>query len=384
MAVAYFDHNSTTPLDPRVREVMLPWLGERFGNPSSIHSHGQKAREAVEKAREQVARLLDVSPVELVFMGSVTEANNTVLRSWSRLMGEEARFVVSMLEHPSLRAVAEDLDASGTQIEWLLPRDSGVVSAEQFQPLAGSDTTLACLTLANNIIGTIQPVEEVARICRLSGARLFCDATQAAGKIPLSVPDLDVDFLSLGAHKFYGPPGAAALWVRKGLELSPYLRGGSQERRRRAGTMNVPAIVGMGEASELAMAELEQRQEHLVALRDRLEAGLHTIGDITIHGEAVWRLPNTTHVAFHGVDAQSLLIRLDLAGFAVSAGSACSSGSVEPSRVLLAMGVPESEALSSIRISLGADNTQQEVDRFLEVLAAELSTLRKLGAGASA
>jgi cysteine desulfurase len=359
---------------------MLPWIGDHFGNPSSIHAFGQAAREAVERAREQVAMLLDASPVEIVFTATGTEANNAVLRGCCRSGDTSGHLVVSAMDHPSVSAVATDLESSGFDISWVAPDANGRIDPDRITAAIKPETSLVCLALANNIIGTIQPVEKVARICRESSVPMLCDAVQAIGKIPVSVTDLGVDFLSLGAHKFYGPLGAAALWIRKGVELSPYLLGGSQERHRRAGTVNVPAIVGMGEAAVLAHAELEARSAYLLSLRTRLETGLHDIEDIAIHGEAVERLPNTTHVALEGIDAQSLLIRLDLAGFAVSAGSACSSGSVEPSPALLAMGVTPREALSSLRISLGSGNTEDEVDRFLLVLAREVAALRHLGA----
>ena len=383
MAGSYFDHNATTPLDPRVREAMLPWIGGRFGNPSSIHAFGQAAREAVEKAREQVALLLDATPAEIVFTASATEANNGVVRSCVRGESESSHLVVTGMEHPSVSAVASDLERSGIEISWVAPNLDGVVESDRVIEAVKPQTCLVSMALANNIIGTIQPVQKVAKRCRELGVPILCDAVQAIGKIPVSVTDLSVDFLSIGAHKFYGPLGAAALWVRKGVELQPYLLGGSQERKRRAGTLNVPAIVGMGEAAELACSELDERRSKLSQLRDRLETGLRDCRESVIHGESVERLPNTTHVAFRGIDAQSLLIRLDLAGFAVSAGSACSSGSVEPSPALLSMGVTEDEAASAIRISLGSGNTEEEIDRFLTVLEREVDALRALGASAS-
>jgi cysteine desulfurase len=379
MAASYVDHNATTPVDPRVREAMLPWIGELFGNPSSIHSFGQAAREAVERAREQVAMLLDASPVEIVFTATGTESNNAVLRGFSRSESGSGHLVVSAMDHPSVLAVAADLERSGFDISWVAPDANGLIDSDRFAAVIRPDTLLVCLAQANNIIGTIQPVEKVSRICQEKKVPILCDAVQAIGKVPVSVTDLAVDYLSLGAHKFYGPLGAAALWIRKGNELDAYLLGGSQERHRRAGTVNVPAIVGMGEAAELAHTELEVRSAHLLSLRNRLETGLKLIGDTVIHGEAVERLPNTTHVAFEGIDAQSLLIRLDLAGFAVSAGSACSSGTVEPSPALLSMGVSRQEALSSLRISFGSGNTENEVDRFLSVLARELAALSQRG-----
>jgi len=381
MAASYFDHNATTPLDPRVRQAMLPWIGERYGNPSSIHSFGQDAREAVESAREQVAKLLDASPAEIVFTASATEANNGVIRSCAERRAGRAHLVVSQMEHPSISVVAADLERSGAEISWVPPQGDGVVTEDSVLAVVEPRTALVCLTLANNIIGTVQPVEAVSARCRELAVPVLCDAVQAIGKMPVSVGDLGIDFLTLSAHKFNGPLGAGALWIRRGVEWEPFLLGGSQERRRRAGTLNVPAIVGMGEAAELVLRELDARKTCVASLRDRLEAGLRKLGDLRVHGESAKRLPNTTHVAFEGIDAQSLLIRLDLAGYAVSAGSACSSGSVEPSAALLSMGISEREALSSLRISLGADNETAEVDRFLVVLERELSALRQARVG---
>lgn len=363
---------------------MLPWLGERFGNPSSIHAYGRVAREAVERAREQVAKLLDASPAEIVFTATATEANNGVIRGCVGESSRGAHLVVSRVEHPSVAEVAADLESRGAPVTWVTPEPDGVVAAEKVGESVCDETALVCLTLANNIIGTIQPVAEVASRCRESGTPILCDAVQAIGKIPVSVQDLEVDFLSLGAHKFNGPPGAAALWIRQGAELKPYLVGGSQERHRRAGTLNVPAIVGMGEAAVLVLHELETRCSRLARLRARLESGLRRIDGVTIHGDAAARLPNTTHVAFAGVDAQALLIRLDIAGFAVSAGSACSSGSVTPSPALLAMGVDDDEARSSVRISLGQGNSEEEIDRFLIALVDQIDALRRARQEASA
>ncbi|HVR30914.1 MAG TPA: cysteine desulfurase family protein, partial [Thermoanaerobaculia bacterium] len=320
MTRVYLDHNATTPLDPRVRDAMLPWMGERWGNPSSIHRSGQEAREAVEEARARVAALLGARPEDTVFTSSGTEANNAVLRSAAAAAGSGAHYVVSALEHPSVRATAADLEASGASVTVVRPERDGVVRAEAVEAALRDQTRLACLMLASNEIGTLQPVAETARRCRERGVRLHCDAVQAAGKIPVSVAELGADAVTLGAHKFHGPLGAAALWVRPGFELRPFLLGGGQERRRRASTENVAAIVGFGEAARHAAAELERRRAHLESLRDRLEAGLASIEDVRVHCQGSARLPNTSHFAVAGVEGEALVIRLDLAGFAVSTG----------------------------------------------------------------
>ena len=386
MGAVYFDHNATTPLDPRVRDAMLPWLSENHGNPSSVHSFGRQARAALDDARETLARYLGGLPQEYVFTASGTEANNAVLFGLAHTAFSSARglpgvcagqLVVSAFEHPSILVAADRLGSSGFRVERVAPDGDGVIDPGEFLECLEDDAVLVCLMLANNEVGTVQNVREVARECRERGVPVLCDAAQAVGKIAVHVEDLEVDYLSFGAHKFYGPLGAAALWVRGGAEFEGLLVGGGQERRRRASTENVPAIVGLGAAVELAVGELEQRSARSRRLRDRFESGLAAIRDVVIHAAGVPRLPNTSNVACRGVAAESLMIRLDLQGFAVSAGSACSSGKPEPSRTLTAMGVDAAQALSSMRVSFGPTNTEAEVDRFLAVLEREVAALRE-------
>jgi cysteine desulfurase len=393
MADVYLDHNATTPLDPRVREAMLPWLGERFGNPSSIHRAGQAARNAVEEARERVAALIGARPPEVVFTASGTEANDTVVASAVERARRSAtgggHLAISAIEHPSVRQSAARAEGAGLEVTRVPPGEDGVVPAAAMIGALRDDTLLACLMLANNEVGTLQPVAAVAAECRERGIPLLCDAVQAVGKVPVDAALLGVDLLVLGAHKFGGPLGAAALWIRDGVEVESLLVGGSQERRRRAGTENVAAIVGLGAAAALARDEVDghpgsPRPLQLAALRDRFEAGLREVPGAIVHCRTAPRLPNTSHVAFTGVEGEALLIRLDLAGFAVSTGSACSSGTVEPSRTLLAMGLSPEEALSSIRVSFGVTNRAAEVDRFLAALAGEVAALRRLTGSAMA
>ncbi|HEV2845791.1 MAG TPA: cysteine desulfurase family protein [Thermoanaerobaculia bacterium] len=380
MAV-YLDHNATTPLHPRARAAMLPWLGERHGNPSSIHAFGQAAREAVEEAREKVAALIGGRPPEVVFTASGTEANNAVV--FHALKGG-GHLVISAIEHPSIREAAARLEEKeGVEVTRLSPAGDGIVPAEEVVRALRPDTRLVCLMLANNELGTLQPVAEVAAACRERGVPVLTDAVQAVGKIPVDVHALGIDYLVLGAHKFNGPLGAAALWVRKGVEVTGYLVGGSQERRRRAGTENVPAIAGLGEAAAAAREEMAGRVAHLSGLRDRFEAALPSrVPGVVFHCQGSPRLPNTSHVAFPGAEGESLLIRLDLAGFAVSTGAACSSGTVEPSKTLLAAGISREEALASLRVSFGITNTEQDVDAFLDALAREVAELRRVSPGA--
>lgn len=376
MAFVYLDNNATTPLHPSAREAMLPWLGETHGNPSSIHRFGQAARNAVEEAREKVAALLGARPPEIVFTASGTEANNAVLFQGGARSGH---LIISAIEHPSVREAAARLAEGGCEVTRVSPGADGVVAAEEIIAALRPDTALVSLMLANNELGTLQPVAEVAAACRERGIPVLCDAVQTVGKIPVDVNALGVDYLTIGAHKFHGPLGAAALWVRKGAEFSSYLLGGSQERRRRAGTENVPALAGFGAAAAAALRELPERTAFLAGLRDRFEAELpRRVPGVVIHCAESPRLPNTSHIAVPGVEGESLLIRLDVAGFAVSTGAACSSGTVEPSKTLLAMGLSRDEALSSLRVSFGMMNRPEEVDRFLDVLAREVAELRRV------
>jgi cysteine desulfurase len=377
----YLDHNATTPLDPRVREAMLPWLGEQWGNPSSVHHWGQSARNAVEEARERVAALLGGIPPEIVFTASGTEANNAVLFGFARRAEYRAplsHLVISALEHPSIREAAFQLEAGGMELTRVPPAADGIVPASEVLAALRPETRLVCLMLANNELGTLQPVAEVAAACRERGIPVLCDAVQAIGKIPVSAPALGVDFLTLGAHKFGGPLGAAALWIRGGVAFEGYLVGGSQERRRRAGTENVPAIVGLGEAAARALAEIPERRQFLAGLRDRFESELlRRLPGAIVHCAGSPRLPNTSNIALPGLSGESLLIRLDLAGIAVSTGAACASGTVEPSKTLLALGLSPEEALSSLRVSFGTANRPKEVETFLDVLTREATALRR-------
>lgn len=358
---------------------MLPWLGgELHGNPSSLHSFGQAAREAVEDAREKVAALVGGRSPEVVFTASGTEANNAVMFHLARRSGGRGHLVVSAIEHPSVREAAARLAEDGMEVTWVAPRHDGVVAAEDMIRALRPETRMAALMLANNELGTLQPVAAVAGACRERGIPMLCDAVQAAGKIPVNAPALGVDYLVLGGHKINGPLGAAAVWVRKGAELAGHLVGGSQERRRRAGTENVPAIVGLGRAAVLALEQMEERRAYLAGLRDRFEAELpQRIPDTILHCQRSPRLPHTSHLAFPGVLGESLLIRLDRAGFAVSTGSACAAGSAEPSKTLLALGIAREEALASLRVSFGITNRPEEVSTFLDVLTREVAGLRQ-------
>jgi cysteine desulfurase len=375
---AYFDQNATTPLDPRVRAAMLPWMGERWGNPSSAHRVGQAAHAAVEEARVEVAALLGARPEEIVFTASGTEASNAVLlAAFGRAGAGGGRIVHSAFEHPSIRVAAAAWSGRfGTEVVTVPPERDGIVDVERYAAALDGDTTLAALMLANNEVGTLQPVAETAHRCRELGVPLLCDAVQAAGKVRIDVASLGADYVTIGAHKFHGPPGVAALWIRSGAPFEPLLVGGGQERQRRASTVAVPLVVGFGAACALARRELDGRAERLARLRERFEAGVAAIPGATIHAASSPRLPHTTSVGFPGLVNSDLMMRLDLAGFQVSTGSACASGVVEPSPALAAMGVPRDLATASIRVSFGMTNTLEEVEAFLPVLAREVAQLR--------
>lgn len=382
MTSVYFDHNATTPIDPRVRDAMLPWLGELHGNASSSHVFGRAAKHAVDLAGDQIAELLGARTSELVLTASGTEANNAALFAVARQAGYSGHVVYSLLEHPSIQAAATRVAEQGMTITEVTPNADGVVEVDTVMAALRPETRLVSLMLANNELGTLQPVAEVAAICRERGIAVLCDAVQAVGKIPVNVTELRVDYLSLGGHKFHGPPGIAALWVRPGAVYEPFLVGGSQQSGRRASTLNVPAIVGLGKACELARQELDERQAQLRALRDRFEDGLTALGDSNVHCRMAPRLPHTSNVAFPGLLAHHLQQRLDAAGFAVSTGAACHDGEPKPSRALVALGLSEKEALASLRVSFGITNTDDEVERFLSALKKEVTALRLGATGA--
>ncbi len=375
MDEVYLDYNATTPLEPRVRDAMLPWMGAA-GNASSVHAFGRRAREAVETAREEVALLIGAAPDEVIFTASGTEANNTVFETVLAQL-EPGRLVISAFEHPSVTRAAERLAERGFEVVAVRPGADGVIDAAAVAAALDDDTRLVCVMLANNEIGSVQPVAEIAARARDRGALVLCDAVQAAGKVPFSVAELDVDYLSIGAHKFYGPLGAAALWVRRGAPLDPLLVGGSQERYRRASTSNIPALVGFGEAARLAREEGARWAERMRAVRDRFESRLGELPEAVVHAAAAPRLPNTSNVAFPGLSGEALMVRLDLRGFAVSTGSACSSGKVSVSATMAALGVPQEEALGSLRISFGKDTPLEVADRLVEALAAEVAELHR-------
>ena len=374
----YLDHNATTPPAPAVVDAMSRALREEFGNASSIHAFGQRAKAAVDDARTDVARLIGAEPADVVFTAGGTESDNIALRgALDAAHPSRTRLVVSAVEHEAVLTTAKAIGRRGRPVT-ILPVDAdGLVTAAALDAALGHDVALVSIITANNETGVIQPVAALATLARRSGALCHTDAVQAVGKIPVDVAALGVDLLSLAAHKFGGPKGVGALWIRRGTPLAAVVTGGRQERNRRAGTENVPAIVGMGVAARLALSGLAADAVRVGGLRDRLEGSiLDQVPGAWVNAGRVSRVPNTTNIAFERVEAESLLIALDLEGIAVSTGSACSSGTLEPSHVLRAMGLPHGRVQSSIRFSLGSTTTPDEIDRVLAVLPAVVQRLR--------
>jgi cysteine desulfurase len=365
----YLDNNATTPIDPRVRDAMLPFLGASFGNPSSPHAAGRVAREAMEKARAQVAALLGASAESLVFTGGGTESITTAIRGALAAQLDKRHIVTSSIEHSATKNLCQQLEREGCEVTWLRVDGSGRPDLEEFAAALRDDTALVSVIWANNETGVLFPVEEMARLADERRIVFHVDAVQAAGKVPIDLSRVPVHLLSLAAHKFHGPKGVGALFVRSGLGLPPLLRGGGQESGRRAGTENVPGIVGLGLAAELAMLALPVEMPRVAALRDEFEAGVRSrFPDARFHGDPAHRLPNTTNFALPGRDAQGLLAGLDRLGVACSIGSACTSGEVDASHVLRAMGVGDDEARSSLRFSFSRMNTEAEVPAALAAL----------------
>ena len=377
----YLDHNATTPLLPAVIDRMTAVLKEEFGNPSSVHHFGQQAKAAVDDARSEVAELIGADPSEVLFTSGGTEGDNIAIRGAAEALEGTGRrhLVASAIEHEAVLNTLKALARRGWQTTLLPVDQSGVASPAALQEALTDRTVLVSVMHANNEIGTIQPVAELARLAHERGALFHTDAVQSAGKIPVNVKALGVDLLSVSAHKFYGPKGVGALWIRRGLRVLPLLTGGRQERSRRAGTENVPGIVGMGVAATIAAGKMESEGSRLGAMRDRLEAGiLRAVPGTAVNGSPDHRVPNTTNISFDRIEAESLLIALDLEGVAVSTGSACSSGTLEPSHVLKAMGFNAHRTQNSIRFSLGARNTDAEIDRVIAVLPGIVEKLRSL------
>ena len=383
---AYLDHNATTPVAAEVADAMHEAVRGCFGNASSVHAFGQAAKAALDDARSAVAELLGARPNDVTFTGSGTEADNLAIRGVAEASPAAGRrhLIASAIEHEAVLNTLKALSKRGWTSTLLPVGAAGVVEPAALEAAITDDTALVSVMHANNEIGTLQPIAELAGIAHRRGAVFHTDAVQTAGKLPLDVGALGVDLLSISAHKFNGPKGVGALWIRRGMRLVAPTTGGRQERNRRAGTENVPAIVGLGVAARLAAAKLSREAARLRTLRDRLESSLlDHVPDTAVNGGGE-RVPNTTNISFHGVEAEALLIALDLEGIAVSTGSACSSGTLEPSHVLRAMGLTPRRAQSSIRFSLGLGNTDDEIDRLVDVLPPLVARLRALSRAGAA
>ena len=378
MKTVYFDHAATTPVDPKVLEAMLPYFGERYGNPSELHRLGREGRAAVEEARARVAASLGAGEKEIVFTSSGTEADNLALFGCLQRY-QPGHLIVSAVEHAAVLEAARALNRAGWAVDFVPVGGDGVIDLDAYERAFRADTRLASVMYANNVVGTVQPVAELARIAHEKGAVFHTDAVQAVGSLPVDVGELGVDMLSLSAHKLYGPKGAGALYVRRGTRLQPVLHGGGHERRLRSGTENVPGIVGLGVAVTVAAGLLPEVRPRLEAQRDRLAAGLiERIPEVTLLGHPTERLPGNVAFTVRYVEGESMLLQLDVAGFMVSSGSACASGSLEPSHVVLAMGFGAEEAHGSMRVSLGRENTEEEIDAFLETFPPIVDKLRQM------
>lgn len=374
----YFDHNATTALDAGVLETMLPFMTQQHGNPTSRHSFGRHARSAIERAREQVADAVNAHPSQVIFTSGGTEANNLAITGIAGSYGV-SQIVTSAIEHPCVSRPALAMKQRGWKLAALNVDDCGIVKAAGLEALLKAETSIVSVMLANNETGVLQPVTRLAEIARRHGTTLHTDAVQALGKIKVDFAELNVHAMTLSSHKINGPQGAGALILDKRIDIQPVIHGGGQERGLRSGTENVAAIVGFGAACELIQSRLSQHSSHIRPLRERLENGLNKL-DAVIFGAAAERLPNTSFFAFNEIDGETLVMALDRKGFAVASGSACSSDSSEPSSVLLAMGVEPDLAKGAVRVSLGMQNSQEQVDAFLAVLEQEITRLRQMTA----
>jgi cysteine desulfurase len=377
----YFDYNATTPLAPEAIEAVVRATRELFGNASSVHHFGQQAKAALDEARSAVAALINGDPSEIIFTSGGTEADNFAIRGAAEALEPAGRrhLVASAIEHEAVLNTLKALARRGWRTTLVPVDQSGIVSPDRVREAVTAETALVSVMHANNEIGTIQPIAEIAAIAHERGAVMHTDAIQSVGKIPVDVRALGVDLLALSAHKFNGPKGAGVLWVKRGTRMQPLLTGGKHERNRRAGTENVPAIAGLGVAAQLARSKTDAEAARVAGLRDRLETGiLRDVPGSVVNGARAARVPNTTNISFDRVEAESLLIALDLEGVAVSTGSACSSGALEPSHVLRAMGFPAHRTQNSLRFSLGMFSTDAEVDHVIAILPSMVEKLRAL------
>ena len=376
----YLDYAATAPVLPEVLDAMLPFFVSAFGNASGIHAEGREARKAVEQARRQTAAILGAENREILFTSGGSESNNLAVRGTAMALREKGNHIVTTsVEHPSVLNTCRGLEKEGFRVTYLPVDADGSVSPEDVRDAVGPDTVLVSVMAANNEIGTLQPVREIGEICRAKGVVFHTDAVQAAGLLKIDVKELNADLLSISAHKFHGPKGAGALYVRRGTRLEPLVRGGEQERGLRAGTENVPCIVGLGKALEIAAAEREENAARIRELRDILiRRILERVPGARLNGHPERRLPNNCHFSFTGIESEALLLRLDLAGIAVSGGSACTAGSMEPSHVLQAIGLKDDLLKSGVRLTLGRETRPEDIEKAAQILPEIVEDLRRM------
>lgn len=376
----YFDNNSTTQVDPKVLEAMLPYFVEKYGNPSSIHRIGQEIRKDIEEAREKIAEILGIKPGELTFTGSGTESDNMAIIGAARANREKGKHIItSNIEHAAVTSACKVLEKEGFDVTFLPVREDGIVNIDDFKKALRDDTILVTIMHANNEIGTIQPIQEIGEITKEKKILFHVDAVQSVGKIRFKPKDWNIDMMSFSGHKFHGAKGIGGLYIRNGIKVDKLIVGGHQERNRRPGTENIPGIIGMAKALEIADAHLEEGATREAALRDDLEKKLvERIPEVIVNGKKDKRLPGTLSLTIKYVEGESILLNLDLKGVAVSSGSACTSGSLEPSHVVLAIGVPMEHAHGTIRFSLGKYNTQEEVDYVADILPEIVAKIRSM------
>jgi cysteine desulfurase len=376
----YMDHSATSPVDPEVFEAMKPYFVDNFGNASTLYSLGRDARKAMEAAREQVASLIGAKPEEVIFTSGGTESDNIAIKGTAyRLKNKGNHIITSAIEHPAVRETCKYLEKNGFEVTYLPVYEEGIVRVSDLEDAITDKTILITIMHANNEIGTIQPISEIGKIARENKIYFHTDAVQTVGKIPVNVEEMNVDMLSLSAHKVYGPKGIGALYVKKGVRLEPIIHGGGHEKGLRPGTENVSGIVGLGKACELAEKNLLEDSKYITNLRDRLIDGiLDSVEQSYLDGHRTKRLPNNVNLRFTGIEGESLVLHLDSKGVAASTGSACSSKSLEPSHVLLALGLEHVEAHGSLRLTLGKENTEEEVDYVITAAKEVVETLRKL------
>ena len=376
----YADNAATTKVAPEVVDAMLPYFTETYGNPSSIYNEGRTARVAVEKAREQVANAIGASPKEIYFTGSGSEADNWALRSTARALSKKGNHIItSAVEHHAVLHTCQDLEKQGFEVTYLPVDKYGMVSPDDVKAAIKDTTIMISIMFANNEIGTIMPIAEIGKIAKEAGVVFHTDAVQAVGNVEIDVKAMNIDMLSLTAHKFHGPKGCGALYVRQGVKLMSFITGGAQERMRRAGTENVPGLVGLGKAIELATANIKEKQEKLIALRDRyIKKVLETVPYSRLNGHPTERLAGNANISFEYIEGEGLLLSLDMKGIAASSGSACTSGSLDPSHVLLAIGLKHEQAHGSLRTSFGEDTTVEDIDYMVDAIAEIVARLRSM------